>query len=248
MNILVTRPEPYASELVARLQILGKPAWALPLITFIPGKDLKSLPQQLAQLQRGDLIFLMSRQVIKFIQSSLQHNKINWPTFVEYYTIGRYTALAIHNINNLNVYYPDAQETSEELVRLHSLQNITGKTALILRGSTGRELLGETLTMRGAKVNYCECYQRCKKYYDGIIEGQRWRALGINTVIVTSNEMLQQLLTLFPIVDRYEWLLSCRLLVVSERLAIQAVKLGWQNIDIANSANNDDLIHKLCYK
>lgn len=40
MTILVTRPEPAASELVARLRSQGKLAWSFPLIEFTPGRDL----------------------------------------------------------------------------------------------------------------------------------------------------------------------------------------------------------------
>jgi uroporphyrinogen-III synthase len=46
--------------------------------------------------------------------------------------------------------------------------------------------------------------------------------------VVTSGEMLQQLFTLIPLWYRENWLLRCRLLVVSERLANLARELGWQ--------------------
>ncbi|ORM72831.1 uroporphyrinogen-III synthase [Pantoea wallisii] len=245
MTILVTRPEPAASELVTRLRNQGKVAWTLPLIEFTPGRDLQRLPHQLAAMQPGDLVFLLSQQVVHFAHPALQHNASAWPTFLDYYAIGRSTALALHTVTNLKVDYPHARETSEELIRLNRLQQVQGKRALILRGSPGRELLAETLLERGAQVDYCECYQRCEQHYNGAIEGRRWRDRGITTLVVTSGEMLQQLFTLFPPIDRREWLLHCRLVVVSERLATKAAELGWQEIKVADGADNDALLRAL---
>jgi uroporphyrinogen-III synthase len=245
MTILVTRPEPAATELVSRLRSLGKLAWSLPLIEFTPGRDLIHLSKQLAALQPGDLVFLLSQQVVTFAEPALQQSATTWPEALNYYAIGRSTALALHTVSNLKVDYPHARETSEELVRLNRLQQVSGKRALILRGSPGRELLAETLIERGAEVQYCECYQRCEKHYNGATEGRRWRDRGITTLVVTSGEMLQQLFSLFPPIDRREWLLHCRLVVVSERLATQAAELGWQDIDVADGADNDALLRAL---
>lgn len=245
MTILVTRPEPAASELVSRLRTQGKLAWTLPLIEFTPGRDLQQLPQKLAALRPDDLVFLLSQQVVLFAHPALQQSALTWPETLDYYAIGRSTALALHTVSHLKVDYPHARETSEELVRLNRLQQVKGKRALILRGSPGRELLAETLLERGAEVEYCECYQRCEKYYEGAIEGRRWRDRGITTLVVTSGEMLQQLFALFPPIDRREWLLHCRLMVVSERLATQAAELGWQDIEVADGADNDALLRAL---
>ncbi|QDE47549.1 uroporphyrinogen-III synthase [Enterobacter hormaechei] len=114
-----------------------------------------------------------------------------------------------------------------------------------MRGNGGRELLGETLRERGADVTFVECYQRCAKHYDGAEEAMRWHARGINTLVVTSGEMLQQLWSLIPLWYRENWLLRCRLLVVSERLANHARELGWQDIRIAENADNDALLRAL---
>ena len=63
--------------------------------------------------------------------------------------------------------------------------------------------------------------------------------------MITSGEMLQQLWTLIPQWYRERWLLNCRILVVSERLAEQARALGWQDIQVADSADNDALLRAL---
>ncbi|UQY43928.1 uroporphyrinogen-III synthase [Erwinia sp. PK3-005] len=245
MNILVTRPSPSGDELVTRLCALGYTAWGFPLIEFSPGHELAQLPQQLAALSPGDLVFVLSQHVMHYAQPCMQRAGLTWPASLDYYAIGRSTALALHRASGQNVVWPPERETSETLLQLPTLRRLKGKKALILRGNGGRELLGATLAQRGADVRFLECYQRCEKFYHGPSEGKRWRDRGIDTLVVTSGEMLQQLHRLFPAIDREEWLLGCRLLVVSERLATLAQELGWSDIKVADGADNDALMRAL---
>jgi uroporphyrinogen-III synthase len=136
-------------------------------------------------------------------------------------------------------------ETSEMLLSLPDLQKLSGKKALLLRGNGGRELLGESLAQRGAAVTYCECYQRSPIFYDGSEQSAHWQRAGVDILVVTSGEMLQQIYTLVPDYYRSSWLLRCRLVVVSERLATLAAQMGWSNIRVAENADNDALIRAL---
>jgi len=245
MSILVTRPSPAGEELVSRLRALGKVAWSFPLIEFTPGRELATLPDRLAAFSANDLIFVLSQHAVAFAHAHLQHHGLHWPLAPRYFAIGRTTALALHTVSGINVRYPLDREISEVLLQLPELQNVVGKRALILRGNGGRELLGDTLRERGAEVTFCECYQRCNKHYDGAEEAMRWQSRGVTTLVVTSGEMLQHLWSLIPQWYRENWLLRCRLLVVSERLANLARELGWQDIRIADNADNDALLRAL---
>lgn len=245
MSILVTRPSPAGEQLVSRLRTLGQVAWSFPLIEFSPGRELPTLFDHLSTLQEGDLVFALSQHAVEFAHAHLQQHAHTWPIAPHYFAIGRTTALALHTVSGIDVRYPLDREISEVLLQLPELQTIAGKRALILRGNGGRELLGETLTARGADVTFCECYQRCAKYYDGAQEAMRWKARGVNTLVITSGEMLHQLWSLVPEWYRDNWLLRCRLLVVSERLANLARELGWQDILIAENADNDALLRAL---
>lgn len=245
MSILVTRPLPQGEELVSRLRALGRVAWSFPLIEFTPGRELAALPRQLAALGADDLLFALSQHAVEFAHARLLQESQRWPADPAYFSIGRTTALALHTVSGKNIRYPLDREISEVLLQLPELQNIAGKKALILRGNGGRELLGDTLRDRGAEVTFCECYQRCAKYYDGAEEAMRWQSRGVTTLVVTSGEMLQQLWSLIPQWYREQWLLHCSLIVVSERLALQARELGWQDIQVADNADNDALLRAL---
>ncbi|OON38555.1 uroporphyrinogen-III synthase [Izhakiella australiensis] len=245
MTILVTRPSPAGDELVTRLRSMGKAAWALPLIEFTPGHDLARLPRLVADLHAGDLVFALSQHAVSYAQPVLDETNVRWPASVDYYAIGRKTALALHTVSARPVVWPEERSTSEILIQLPALKSVAGKQALILRGNGGRELLATTLAERGATVKIVECYQRCAKIYNGAIEGKRWRDRQVTTLVVTSGEMLQQLYQLFPDVDRDEWLLHCRLIVASARLATLARESGWSDITVADGADNDALLRAL---
>mgnify|MGYP003362805579 CR=1 FL=1 len=245
MSILVTRPLPQGEELVSRLRGLGRVAWSFPLIEFTPGRELHTLGDRLAALSAGDLLFALSQHAVEFAHARLQQQALRWPPAPGYFAIGRTTALTLHKVSSQNIRYPLDREISEVLLQLPELQNIAGKKALILRGNGGRELLGDTLRERGADVTFCECYQRSARHYDGAEEAMRWQSRGVSTLVITSGEMLQQLWMLIPQWYRERWLLSCRILVVSERLAEQARELGWQDIQVADSADNDALLRAL---
>ena len=245
MSILVTRPSPAGEQLVSRLRALGQVAWSFPLIEFSPGRELSALADRINTLQEGDLLFALSQHAVEFANAQLQQQSLSWTTAPRYFAIGRSTALALHTVSGADVRYPLDREISEVLLQLPELQNIAGKNALILRGNGGRELLGATLTERGARVTFCECYQRSAKHYDGAEEAMRWQSRGVTTLVVTSGEMLQQLWSLIPQWYREQWLLHCRVVVVSERLALQARELGWQEIQVADSADNDALLRAL---
>ncbi|MTD67560.1 uroporphyrinogen-III synthase, partial [Escherichia coli] len=83
------------------------------------------------------------------------------------------------------------------------------------------------LTGGCAEVTFCECYHRWAIHYVGEEEAMRWQSREVTMFVVTIGEMLQQLWSLIPQWYREHWLLHCRLLVVSERLAKLARELGW---------------------
>lgn len=244
MNILVTRPSPAGDELVSRLRKQGKVAWSLPLIEFAPGRELSTLPALLASLSPDDLLFALSQHAVSHAVSALRQHNATWPQ-VQAFAIGRTTALALHTASGLTVNYPRDREISEVLLQLPELQNVAGKRAVLLRGNGGREFIGETLAKRGVNVTFCECYQRVNKHYDGTDEAYRWHQRGVDTLVITSGEMLKRLFMLIPPWYQTNWLLRCRLIVVSERLATLARDLGWLDITIADNADNDALLRVL---
>ncbi|WP_338883681.1 uroporphyrinogen-III synthase [Xenorhabdus sp. TH1] len=245
MSILITRPVPAGEELVTRLRSIGKSAFSAPLIEIQPGADLPLLPQKLQWLSAGDRVFLLSKNAVHYANEQLIQSGQSWPEQLSYYGIGKSTSLMFHQLTGLEIFYSKQGETSEDLLQLSTLQSVDNKKILLLRGNGGREVIASTLRLRGGVVDYCECYSRQPVKYDTADFSRHWQQCGIKTIVVTSGEMLQLLYNLVTDSDGKAWLLNCKLIVVSERLAHIAQTLGWQTIQVAKSADNDALIQAL---
>ncbi|MDC9622951.1 uroporphyrinogen-III synthase [Xenorhabdus sp. XENO-7] len=245
MSILITRPNPAGEQLVKRLRAIGKMAFSAPLIAIYPGGDLPLLSQKLQRLSAGDLVFLLSKNAVHYANEQLMQEGLSWPDKLSYYGIGKSTSLMFYQKTGLEILWPEQGETSEDLLQLPILQRVNDKKILLLRGNGGREVIASTLRSRGGEVDYCECYSRQPIKYHVADFSRHWQQYGIKTLVVTSGEMLQLLYNLVTDGDGKTWLLSCDLIVVSERLADIAQTLGWQAIKIAKSADNDALMQAL---
>lgn len=244
MTVLITRPAPAGQALVEMLRQQNIGAYYTPLISFAPGNELNRLADELAQLDDGDLLFAVSKNAVEYANRQLALQHTSWPENIRYFAIGKTTAQVLEQVSHRPVIYPQGREISEHLIKLSELQNVSGKKVLILRGNGGRELLAESLRSRGATVTFCECYQRQPVAYDGIAICEEWQKNQVNTLLITSNEMLYQLYHLVPENQRL-WLTECRLVVVSERIAECASQMGWREIHIADNADNAALLNAL---
>ncbi|VEI44764.1 uroporphyrinogen-III synthase [Actinobacillus equuli] len=117
------------------------------------------------------------------------------------------------------------------MLLLDEMQDLSGKNLLILRAETGRDLLAEIAISRGAEVQYLECYRR--KYVEENIAEKisLCKRVGVDTIVVTSGDILTTLYEQTAEEDRV-WLSECRLIVVSQRIAKMAYKLGWEQNNV----------------
>lgn len=244
MTVLVTRPSPFGEALVQQLNKHDIKAWHTPLITFIEGQQLNQFAEKIVTLTAGDLLLFVSQQAVHYANQALATHHLDWPVDLRYFAIGRATANSLHQVTNCQIHYPKDREISEHLLQLPELQNIHGKNALVLRGNGGRGLLAEQLQLRGANVEFFECYQRKLIAYSSVDLIAVWQQQGVDTLVLTSAEMLERIYRLVAEKDR-PWLFNCQLIVVSERIAHLAHQLGWDQIKIADNADNHSLLAAL---
>jgi uroporphyrinogen-III synthase len=135
---------------------------------------------------------------------------------------------------------------SEALLQSQHLQRLHGKRVLILRGQQGRNLLGDELRRRGARVDYAEVYRRALPAVAPETYNELVAQAAPTLVLMTSAEGMHNL---FELVDtpaaqelrRIPWLL------ISERMRESALKLGHNaTVLIARSASDKGIRETIC--
>ncbi|MFZ7156922.1 uroporphyrinogen-III synthase, partial [Avibacterium avium] len=78
--------------------------------------------------------------------------------------------------------------------------------------------------------------------YDKAEQVSMLKRAGISEIVVTSKEILRSLLDFVP-KNEHNWLMSCGLITISERIAHFAQEKGWQNVRISPKANNSAMLN-----
>lgn len=236
--ILVLRPEHQASSTLSALQQKNWRTVHFPTITI---SDSPELDKQYisTKLDHANWVFFISRNAVNYF---LKHFSTELLTSCKVAAVGNATARALEQANIKVTLKPSASFTSEALLESPMLNNLRNQQVVIIRGNGGREHLAESLKARGAEVEYAELYQReianqdCKRLL------KHWPE--INIILATSNELLDNLLLLCR--DTFgETLCKKTLLVISDRMAAHANKIGFQSIWQAPTASDKAVIETI---
>jgi len=236
LGVLVTRPQHQAQPLYdAIIQNGGKPV-LFPAIEIVPPNNPALCKQQLQDATAyDDLIFISPNAVTYAIADiAIEHQRI--------FAIGGATAKILQQHHVPHYLPPGEKADSENLLASPLLGDMQGRRVLIIRGNGGRTLLGDTLTNRGAIVDYAEVYQRRCPDVDATSLLQKWPQ-EIDSVIVTSNAIIDNLLHLCnnkPVV------LKTPLIVISQRILRHTEELGFQKVAVSQGATETDLLLSLC--
>lgn len=231
---LVVRPAAQAAELVQLLRQHGHAPLCCPLLETVAGSKLSRLPELLPQ---ADIVIAVSMHAVHFTHHFLLQTGQTWP-HIDYFAVGQASADAFADVG-IAASCPD-DPRSEGLLALPALQQVSGKRVLILRGNGGRDLIARTLASRGALVHYCAAYERHYPELDGDALTRHWQAAGLDSLLITSGELLQRLLELVPS-QQQPWLYDRLLVVPSPRVAEMAEAAGFTRITIAQGASNQAL-------
>lgn len=193
-HVLVTRPAQQASELTAAIEAAGGTAVSFPVMQ-ITGHDPAVVAKDFAALPRPDIAIFISRNAVDYGLSAVRGSQASIAA------IGPATRAAIEAQGvSVDIYSNDGFD-SEHLLEHPALRGIRDKTVIIVRGESGRELLADTLTARGASVSVLSTYQREIHYahQDEIAAlDEAWRNGGVDCTTVMSVETLQNLLQQLP--------------------------------------------------
>jgi uroporphyrinogen-III synthase len=177
-------------------------------------------------------VYVLVTSTVAAQQCVLMKNK--WPKSACFFAVGASTGGILQDAD-IHCIVPKEART-EGLLALPLLNNIANQNIVIMKGFGGRELLHDTLVARGAQVAEWEVYKRVK--LDTPVSTQDWHPTQIRCIIATSGEVIQAAFDYFE----GSWLKTLNWIVVSQRTAEIASKLGITQIDISRDASDQALI------
>ncbi|WP_232772439.1 uroporphyrinogen-III synthase [Psychromonas sp. Urea-02u-13] len=231
-RLLITRFAPHAKRLADLLNEQGIYSLAQPLL------EIKAVASSLYPFHKKyDDIIAISANAVEYTDRVLKGEQ--WP-LARYLAVGESTKSLLAQKVGQSVFLPCETFNSEGLLALSQLQQLKNRSILILRGVGGREFLKEELIARGASVDYYESYQRVAINFSRSTSIQKWQQLAINGAIISSVELLEQLIIVAK--DDKNWLLSLTIFTASERILEHAIALGFQKTELLPSISNQKII------
>ena len=235
MTFLLLRPQAKCQASAQAFKQANLSAVACGLIDTVVDDDaIGHLPAKISELWSlaEQNIYVIVTSTVAAQQCVLMKNQ--WPRHICFFAVGASTGRILDDAG-LAVVVPQEART-EGLLALPQLNHVDNQSVIIMKGFGGRELLHDTLTTRGAKVTEWEVYKRIK--LDSPVSTQDWRATQIRCIIATSGEVIQAAFDYFEA----NWLQTLNWIVVSQRTAEIASKMGVTQIDISRDASDQALI------
>ncbi|UTW48242.1 uroporphyrinogen-III synthase [Bacterioplanoides sp. SCSIO 12839] len=243
LRIIVTRPEGQQQSLMAAIaadfpdaELFHQPL--IEIVTIEDDNNAVLLRQRMLNIDHYQAVIAISKNAA---QTGLQWLDKYWPQppeEIRWYAVGPTTADELSGELH-PVYMPEQRFDSEGVLELASLQQVQDEKILIWRGEGGRETLANVLRQRGAQVDYAELYERRQIEYST----KQWQAVlqPPSLLLLSSGQGLD---IIEQQVDNLADQVSA-ILVPSERVAEKARKKGYQQVLVAASARDQDVLTQL---
>ena len=229
-RIVITRPARQSAGLAQQIAALGGKPVMFPAIVILPPADRSALDRAQRDLAQYDYAVFVSANAVEYGVG----DPASWPAHLIAFAPGTGTASALAAVGIGQVRIPATTMDSEGLLALPELADAAGKRIVIYRGggaAPGRELLGETLSERGAQIDYVDCYRRDKPRGDFGTLTAAWRAGEIDGLTLTSSEGLDNLWSLFDDASRSS-MAATPTFVPHSRIAERARLLGFGRVSV----------------
>ena len=246
LRILVTRPVHQNQLLCSGIKGLGHLPLPLPTLEIAPAEPatIASFKQQLANQSPPDWLIFISANAVEQSWAHLNSTP-NLIRQARIAAVGSATAAALSSRGITVDALPRGQFDSDGLLALPPFQPPLTTKILIIRGQGGRPYLGDQLTLRGAQVEYAECYQRLLPN-SGSGQLTAWLLNGnIDLITITSRATLRNLFKLCP-VEHHQLLKRLSYALLSPAIESEAQKLGINGqVLIADQATDEGLCNTI---
>lgn len=240
-GVVITRPAHQTQQAEQQLTAAGAEVLKFPLLEITEPTDMARSLAQLSKLHTQDCVIFTSANAVEYAAKYAPTTLASLlPAHCKVAAVGKKTArtLAAHGITTLLV--PSDTFNSEALLALDELNNVSGQTISIIRGESGRELLKETLSSRGAAVTYVDVYRRICPTASLLPFIKFLEAQTLAIILLTSEESL---LNLFEITRGQTALGHTTLLLGSQRIAESSVLAAYEGELLVASDPSDDSIY-----
>jgi uroporphyrinogen-III synthase len=169
-KVIITRPEKQALIWAKKLGLCDIDSKIIPLLEIKSFQDsaemelvVRPIKNCMLNLDLYQKIIFVSQNAVEYGMEWIENYWPQIPVKIDFFAVGETTA---NLLREYGVSVQDLAETtqgnmtSESLLSATGLQEVDGDKILILRGIGGRGHLAEELRKRGAKVEYCEVYER----------------------------------------------------------------------------------------
>lgn len=224
-RILVVRPLREKDAFLALLKQSGAAVTYTPIMRIEPMSESQPILNQILRFDQFDQAIFISANAAELALQWLDQYWPMLPIGTDFFAVGQQTAEILTRYG-CAVICPLREQNTEGLLELSQMHDLQGKSTIIFRGGGGRQTLGDTLQSRGAKVTYCELYNRVIEP-ESLILAQR-QAQETDCLIVHSGELLGAMAESEN--------LAVPVVVPSERVAHMARQLGYKTIVVAGNA------------
>jgi uroporphyrinogen-III synthase len=247
-SVIITRPLAQAGEFARRVEAIGRRPEIFPLLEIHALADNSALETVLSRLSEFALVAFVSPNAIDAVFRHIHEWPEQGPIAVR--GAGSRAALAAHGVTatRYHIISPSNRDRtdSETLLDDLDLEQLSGKQVLIVRGQTGRELLGDALRARAIHVTQIAAYRRdapelseqVRKKVSKLLEQD-------NDWVVTSTEALKTMLSWANRVDISDGVAKMQrqhIIVPHVRIAENAKLFGFQTITLTGSGDERLLV------
>ena len=241
-TIWIARPAGQAEDITKRIEQAGGQAFVMPVMDIIPCEASPKDIQQVQNLDHYQQVIFLSTNAVKFGLELLAQYWPQWPVDIQWWAVGQATADAIKSYG-INAQIPNRQSSSEGLIEALGVDQLVDQKILIVRGKNGRNLLPDTLQAKGAKITLLEVY---KRQVANPAEEQRQKLVNfikndqLSSILVTSVEALENAVSIAN--DHKITIKKIPLVVISQRIADAAAKMGFNAVAVAQGVGSDEIM------
>jgi uroporphyrinogen-III synthase len=238
-GIVVTRPAHQAQALTRLISGAGGKPLPFPVIEIRDIEDPAPVLALIDRLHEFNVAIFVSPNAAERGLALVKARRA-WPQKLKAAAVGSGGVKALQRHGVTDVIAPQGRYDSEALLELPAFSLVYGKRFVVFRGAGGRELISETLTERGALVEYAECYRRVRPDNDVAPLLRAWERNELDAIAVTSSEGLHNLLDMIGARGR-ELALGTPVFVPHPRIAETASGLGVRKV-IVTGPGDDGLL------